>query len=119
MTTNRQTLKEDKCKARRVREGKGGSLSRKSLVSLPVLFFESLAFTRSNRIQFSFLSIQLSESDEKQRSDHPRGDPKRSENQNDLTLRAHRRKGESQRGRNGVFELNEGGDQTVRLFWCL
>ena len=64
MTTNRQTLKEDKCKVQRVREGKGGSLSRKSLVSLPVLLLESLPFTHSNCIQFSFLSIQLSESDE-------------------------------------------------------
>ena len=64
MMTNMQTLKGDKCKARRVREGKGSSLSRKSLVSLPVLLFESLAFTCSNRIQFSLLSIQLPERDE-------------------------------------------------------
>ena len=62
--TNMQTLKGDKCKVRRVREGKGGSLSRKSLVSLPVLLLESLLFTRSNRIQFSFLSIQLPERNE-------------------------------------------------------
>ena len=116
MMTNMQTLKGDKCKARRVREGKGGSLSRKSLASLPVLLFESLAFTRSNRIQFSFLSIQLSESDEKQCSDHTRGDPKRSENPNGLILPAHRRKDESQRGRNGVLELSESGDETFIYF---
>ena len=116
--TNMQTLKGDKCKARRVREGKGGSLSRKSLVSLPVLLLESLPFTRSNRIQFSFLSIQLPERNENNAPTTHEVIPS-AENQNELILPAHWRKGESQRGRNGVLELSEGSDKTFHLFWCL
>ena len=89
------------------------------LIPLPMHLLESLTLTRANRVQLSLLGIQLPERDKKQRPDHPRGNPERSINPNKLVLRAHRREGESQSGRNGVLELSEGRNETLHLFWRL